>query len=413
MGPPERISRYRWVVINLWMICATAGFTVTATLGILLPSISSELGMSPGQQGLLASADFWGAIGLVVLLSWWTSRYSPKILTAISLLLATFFLFFQGWATAFTILLIGRLGFGLATVAGQPALPLLMQQWFHRREVILVYGVSNVFFGVVVGAGLVITPRLLSNFEDDWRSVLNTFGAVFGALTVLWLLLGKERVTQEYRRQESTREAGLLKAALSYRDLWVAAFGFLGTSLTRAAFLAFLPTLMLDTYQVSLQWSGAVLALIIFVAGFAGLGFSYLLVDSDKRGGVLQALGLVLTGTYVGMALSGSVALLIPLAILNGIAWGFFPILITVPYQLPGIRPREVAVAAAFMTMSFYGGVALGPLVTGFLQEGLGDLRMALLVVSFVGLSLTVSGRLLRFGIGAASEEQGDVTPAG
>ena len=390
------------------------GFTVAATLGILLPSISSELDLSPGQQGMLASADFWGAFGLALPLSWWTSRYSPKLLTAVTLLLGTLLLLFQSWASAFSTLLLGRLGFGITTLAMLPAMPLLMRQWFRQREIILVNGVANIFFGVVVAGGLVLTPRILSGFGDEWRSVLYTFSALFGGLTLLWIVLGRERVTQESRRQETVREVGLVKAALSHRDLWVAGFGFLGTNMCRGAFLSFFPTLMLDTYQVSLQWSGAVLALTIFIGGFAGFGFSYLLANTDKRGGVLQVLGLVMAGTYVGMALAGSVPILIPLAILNGIAWGSFPILITVPYQLPGIRPREVAIAISFVTMTVSGGTALGPLVTGFLQEGLGDLRMALLILGFLGLSLTVSGRLrFGFGIRAGGVWSGTTPPSG
>jgi MFS family permease len=55
-----------------------------------------------------------------------------------------------------------------------------------------------------------------------------------------------------------------------------------------------------------------------------------------------------------------------------------------------------VAVGLAFTTMMTSGGIALGPLITGFLQESLGDLRLALLIVSFSGLSLTAAGVLLR-----------------
>ena len=87
----------------------------------------------------------------------------------------------------------------------------------------------------------------------------------------------------------------------------------------------------------------------------------------------------------------------------NGVAWGFWPILFTIPFHLPGIRPRELAVAVSVTMMLSSAGIALGPLVTGFLQQSLGDLRTALFIVSFGALSLCAVGLLLRFGAGAST----------
>ena len=100
--------------------------------------------------------------------------------------------------------------------------------------------------------------------------------------------------------------------------------------------------------------------------------------------------------SYAGMTLTDSIPVLMALSFANGIAWGFFPILYTVPFLLPGIRPREVAVAVAFTTVMLSAGFLLGPLSTGFLQEATGDLRLALLAVSFTSVSLSVTGVVLR-----------------
>ena len=47
------------------------------------------------------------------------------------------------------------------------------------------------------------------------------------------------------------------------------------------------------------------------------------------------------------------------------------------------------------MTMSAT-GMTLGPLISGFLQDALGDLRLTLIIVSFAPLSVTAAGLLLR-----------------
>ena len=64
----------------------------------------------------------------------------------------------------------------------------------------------------------------------------------------------------------------------------------------------------------------------------------------------------------------------------------------------------------SFTMMMSSGGTALGPLVTGSLQEALGDLRMSLMMVSFAVLSVTTAGTLLRFGINRVEVERSDVT---
>ena len=394
----ERASSYRWVVISTWLLCNVTAFAILTNIGLLLPAIGSDLRLSPGEQGLLGSAAYWGNIVLGIPLAWWTSRYSPKILTTVTLVLGVLLLFAQGLAPVFAVLILGRLGFGITRIAREPARALLMQQWFQPREVVLVNGVMSALFGVAFGVGMLVTPFILAMVGDNWRATFHVFGIVFAGLTVLWMVVGRERVTQEPERREGRREAGVLKGALWHRDLWITGFGFLGANLAWSAFFSFFPTLMLETYDVSLQWTGGILALGVIVGGIAGLGVSYVVMTVDKRRSILLVQGVAMTATFVGMTLTGSVPLLVILSLLNGIALTFWPILQTVPFQLPGIRPQEVAVAMSALMVMMSAGPALGPLAAGYLQELLGDLRLVLLIVSFASLSLCVTSVFLRFG---------------
>ena len=411
--PPP--SSYRWVVMGIWMLSGVSGFMVLATLGILLPAISADLHISPFQQGLLGSSAFWGNIVLAIPMSWWTSRYGPKALTSVTLVLGTAALFLQGWAPAFAVLVAGRLAFGLTVMARQPARVSLTQQWFAPKEIVFVNSVQNLFFGLVVGGGLAASPFILAAFGNDWRANLNVFASLFVIWTILWMILGKERRPPEDSSTQANprgakelhglRETGVVRGALGYRDLWVQGFGFVGATLCWSAFLAFYPTLMLDTYQLSLQWSGAILALGVFVGGAAGLGLGFIVMNKGHGKIILQVLGVLMPVTYLGMILTGSIPILIGLTLLNGVAWGFWPILFTVPFHLPGIRPRQVAVAVAFTMMMSSVGTALGPLAAGLLQQALGDLQETLFILSFTGLALTAAGLLLRTGTHANVEE--------
>ena len=400
MNPPAPLtySNYRWTVMGIWLFSSVSSFMVLNTLGILLPAISADLSLSPSQQGLLGSASHWGNIALAIPLSWATSRLSPKWLTAGALAMATSCLFLQSWAPVFIVLLLGRLLFGISNIAQMPARAILTRQWFPPKEVIILNGVSNVLFGLVVGGGLALAPVILELLDGDWRLTLRIFGLYLAGLTALWIVLGKTRTNEADRDVAVPQGLDVIKGALGYRDLWIGGLGFVGVSMSLSAFLAFFPTLMLEEYDISLRLSGSILALGIVVGGIGGLPVAWAASTSGREGNFLQVLGLLMIGSNLGMVLTGSVPALFALNFLNGVAWAFFPILITVPFHLPRIRPRELAVAFTFTMMMKSVGTSLGPLITGFLQEAFGDLKPALFLISFASVSLVLAGSSLRFG---------------
>ena len=395
--PALSYSRYRWTVMVVWLFSSVSSFMVLNTLGILLPAISADLDLSPSQQGLLGSASHWGNIALAIPLSWATSRLSPKWLTAATLLMATGCLFLQSWAPVFIVLLAGRLLFGISNIAQMPARALLTRQWFPPREVIYLNGLSNVLFGLVVGGGLVLAPVILDLTDGDWRATLRIFGLYLAGITLLWTFVGRERTNVADQDVVAERGLDVLKGALGHRDLWIGGLGFAGATMSFGAFLAFYPTLMLEEFDISLRLSGMILALGVVVGGIGGIGIAWAASTHGREGNYLQVLGILMIGTNLGMVLTGSVPALFVLSFFNGVAWAFFPILVTIPFHLPGIKPRELAVAFAFTMMMTSVGTSLGPLFTGYLQEGLDDLKMALFLISFTSISLILAGSTLRF----------------
>ena len=395
--PALSYSRYRWTVMVVWLFSSVSSFMVLNTLGILLPAISADLDLSPSQQGLLGSASHWGNIALAIPLSWATSRLSPKWLTTATLLMATGCLFLQSWAPLFIVLLAGRLLFGISNIAQMPARALLTRQWFPPREVIYLNGLSNVLFGLVVGGGLVLAPVILDLTDGDWRATLRIFGLYLAGITLLWTFVGRERTNVADQDVVAERGLDVLKGALGHRDLWIGGLGFAGATMSFGAFLAFYPTLMLEEFDISLRVSGVILALGVVVGGIGGIGIAWAASTHGREGNYLQVLGILMIGTNLGMVLTGSLPALFVLSFFNGVAWAFFPILVTVPFHLPGIRPRELAVAFAFTMMMTSVGTSLGPLFTGYLQEGLDDLKMALFLISFTSISLILAGSTLRF----------------
>lgn len=366
-------------------------------VGFLLPSISADLNLSPSQQGLLGSSAFWSGLVLGIPVTWFLTRFRAKLLGVAALGLAGLFLTVQGWSASFGVLLVGRLGFGLAGLFRMPAQSLLINQWFHRREFLLVQGFSNAFWGLLVGGGMLITPYILSGFENKWNDVLYTFAIVFGGLTLVWILLGRDRQPKRPERSSDSRIPEVSLRVLANRDLVLIGLGIFGSILTMSSFFTFLPTLMLNTYGISLKWTGFALGIGTIIGGITGAAVSYVATAIGRRNQMLQVLGLLMAGTFVGLSLSSSELLLMILALVNGVAWGCWPIVSAVPFSLPGLKSREIALAVAITSTMFAIGNVVGPIATGFLQEAT-DLKTALLVMSFAALMLTVAGTFLRVG---------------
>ena len=393
--------RHRWAIMGLWLLSSVAGFMMVISVGLLLPSISADLGLTPTQQGFYGSAAFLGNLFLTLPISWWVSRYRPKILTSVTFTLSSALMFVQSWGPNFAVLMLGRLGYGVSTLAREPARVLLMHRLFTPREFILVSSVYNLLFGLVVGGGLVLTPIILSRVEDSWRSVLFTFAVTLGVLAILWTILGSDGEDGHESEQQETDTGdgrlGIIKRVLGYKELWIAGAGSMGTTMAWSSFVNFYPTLMLDVYDVSLNWTGVLLAIGISLGGPSGVALSRIVpkVSGNRRRNILQVIGVTMATTYLAMTLTDSIPLLILITVVNGVAQGYWPILNSIPFYLPGIRPRESAVALSFMMTLGTFGVATGPALVGALQDRLGDLRLAMILISFTPILLSICSSLV------------------
>ncbi|MBS21661.1 MAG: hypothetical protein CL739_06155 [Chloroflexi bacterium] len=392
----EKTGSYRWVVYGLFVVCNTFGFLVANTIGILLPSITEDLSLSPTQQGMLSSAPYWANVVLMIIIALWVSQFAPKMLALVTVLLGGVLVLMQAWSQSFIAIFIARLLFGVTMIAREPARALLIRQWIPQNQVNHAGGISNLFFGIMVSGGVLMMPVLLNYFGGNWRNVMITFACIFFALAAIWGIFGKENPIAQESSEESTNEIEIFKRVLGFKDVWFAGIGFMGALMSFASFNSFLPTLFVDFYDISLSKSGLIIALYILPGGFSGLAFGLLSKSSRSRSVILMGSGTIISMSFLSMTLVDTYFILIGIAIINGIAWGFFPLLFMVPFHIKNIRPREIAVSSAtVMTMAAVGS-SIGPTLTGLLQESLGSLEISLRFMAFSPLTLFIAGFLLR-----------------
>lgn len=396
----NKIQTQAWIVISLWLIATMFGFIMVFTLGLLLPSIAEELNLSPGMQGVLGSSAFLGQAILAIPMAWWTSRFNPVAVITSTIVLGALLLVLQGWSPSFAILLVGRFAFGIALVTMEPPGAKLIYQWFPMNKILFVNAIQNALFGFLMAIGVLVTPILLDAL-DEWRVLLYLSGAVYGFIAIVWMLLGRQnnQSDKETKAEEAAQDfnpATPLAKVLLHRDLVLTCVGFSSAAVVFSSFNTFFPTLAGDK-GISLAWSGIILAINFITGGILGLIMSRYFGKISYANLVMIFLIVVMVVSYTLITLTDSRALLIVLVVFTGISGAYFPILYTEAFKLKGVTVNRIPVAVAAVMASFGLGLFIGPIITGFLEETLGDLGLAMIISAQFGVLLLPAGFFIRF----------------
>ena len=386
-----KIPRYGWVVLGSFTFNYTLALIPVLTLGLLLPDISDEFSLSPSQQGWLASSVLFANLIFEVPINWLTSRYPVWRVSSVCFVAATLFLALHGWAATFPVLIIARVGLGFWLMSTEAPRTLVILQWMPKRYISTANGVVFSTIEAILGVGWVIIPFILA-WMGSWRDTLYLWAGVCLFANVLWIALGRDRITPEYSERISSQVETPLGSLFKYKEPWILGIGMAGAVAGRSAFGTFWPTFTQDYYDTSLTMAGLIIGVVAFAGSPAMLGASTIPYLVRRSPLVLTVCGVILTGSFIGTLFTDSSPLLFLSGIGVGVGFAFMPVMMTRLYEQPGIRPREVAVGIALIFTMLWGGSAIGPLVVGLIQEATDNLRLALVITSLAPLALSGAG---------------------
>ena len=390
MNEPYKVPRNRWLVIGPLTLVLSATFAVNLILGLLLPDISEDLDLSPSQQGWLGSSALITILVLGVPVSSWCSKYRPWRVISIAGLSVAGFVFLQAQVPNFGALLVGRVGLGFASTVSQASRALLVRQWSSQQQVIGTNGFMAGIADTFLGLALLITPFIMI-WTDGWRDTLYVWAAICLVIALAWIFLGRERVTADYRESLSGQSGTPLNVIFKYRELQVLGLGTAGFITTMSAFSVFWPTLAEEKLGIEKVVIGVAFGMMFFVAAPAEVLVALLPQVARRRFIVLAVCALASSSAHLGLVFTSSIPAVLALFVVIGASISFFPVMTTMVFHLPNIRPREVAVGVSFIYTLASLGSAVGPLLVGFWQEATGDLRQALFVTVFFPLLLFAS----------------------
>lgn len=392
-NPPP--ARRRRLVIGSLTSGHAVGISIIITIGLMLPDMAFDLGLSPFEQGLLGASATLAVLFLNIPTAWIASRFRAWRVTSLGLLLIAGFALLQGWAPGFAFLLLGRVGLAVAYAQTEAATALLVQQWSTRKQVAPTNGMMISGSDILIGVALLMTPYLL-DWLDGWRNAMFMWAGLSFVTAIIWMALGSERETPEYVDRFRSQRGNPLASIVKYKQLWFLGIGMAGGLAMENAFNVFWPTLAQEQMGVDPRIVGLGMGMYMFAAAPAELFVVYLSFLQTRQLAVMAVTGVVTMATHMALLFTDSEALVVLFNVFRGFSICYYPVIVTMAYQLPGIRPREIAVGLAFIYTVMNAGAAIGPLVVGGIVQVTGNMQVALFVTTLFPLTLVVSSLLLR-----------------
>lgn len=390
-----RTSGRGWAVALLSRLQQSSVTVISFSFGIFLPFIRQDLQLSPWEVGLLQGVWWLTSALLALPFSLIFSRFRPVPLVLASLLLGLPFLFIQGLAHTFLVLFLARFFFVLCHVIATPARSLVLQQWIAPGQYAFVQAVGLSLHSILL-ATTIGTSALLITAVGSWRLAYFVQGGLSVLQTLAWIVVARERFAPVKGLQRALQEEQdtPIRALWIYPQGWLIGVTMLALSATWTALVTFLPTLLLEQRGVSLMLSGPLLGFLYYaLIPCSPLG-GWLAMKVPNRKFLLwiPALCNVLFG--VAITLTSTPWLLMVLLTGTGLIWVVSPIVEVLPFEFPGIRPREVAVITSLVRTLMGLGFAVGPLVTGLVAELTNSLQTGLLTLCLLTSVGVISGWL-------------------
>ena len=379
----ERTPPRGWAVILLFRAQQSSVILVSYTFGLFLPFIREDLGITPLQAGLLQGVWWMTAALLSLPFGAWFSRFRPVPLALVSLVLGAPFLFVQALAPGFWVLLLGRFCFILSHTVNTPARALLLRQWCapHQYALVQSFGLSQ--HSVILALAVSLSPWLIEGL-GSWRIAYAVLGGFFAAQILAWLLVAREKHAPPPPTTGDEEEQSPWLALRRFPQGWLIAVVMLFLSSTWTGMVTFLPTLWVEERNVALTLGGPLLGFLYYgliPSGFLG---GWLLTKLRSRKALLVVPALLNAVFGVVITFSEAPPLLMVVITGLGLVWVATPAIQVLPFEFPGVLPREVAVLTGLI-LTFMGvGFAIGPMLVGVVAQLTGSIQTGLIALSLL-----------------------------
>jgi MFS family permease len=338
------------------------------SIGVIAPNLAQELGLSPGEIGLLSSAFFFVFAAVQIPVGVALDRFGPRLCLVVGAAITVVGAVVFAVAASPGILILGRALLGLGTAGSLVASLAVYAHRFPPDRFATLTGLQ-IGFGTV-GALLATAPLAFSSATIGWRGSFLAVGAFTGLIGLLIAVVVKDD-GRARGRHETLRESwsGILSVLRtpSVGRLFVmnlvmySTFGLI-VGLWGGPYLTHI-------YGFSLEARGSFLVIPVLtqIVGSMMWGPMDRLMGSHKRPVLIGAGATAVALGYLALVGTLSPVMLVAWFAVFGFVSAFGPVLIAHGKALFSLH--QVGRGLTLLNMGSMGGVFLSQAVSGFVIE--------------------------------------------
>jgi D-galactonate transporter len=309
----------RWTIVLMAFLGTTINYIDRANLGVALPALKKEFGLSPETSGLILGAFFWTYAAFQLPSGWFVDKVGPRIAYTVAVVWWSIFTAATAIARGFTSLFGFRLLLGVGEAPAYPTNAKAVSEWFPKSE--RAFATSIYDSGARAGtvAALPLCTWIIKDY--GWRTSFIVTGIVGVLWSAIWYAI--YRHPSEHPRVSDTERAYILagqaaqpavrgpkvpwRSLFRYRTIWGMMLGFFCLNFVIYFFVTWFPTYLRDGRgftAVKTGLYGMIPGLFAMVAGYTGGKTSDFLV---RRGFSLTKARKI--PIVLGMAIASSIGL--------------------------------------------------------------------------------------------------------
>ena len=393
--PPLNRIHYGWIIVlsGILTIVAVLGFG-RFSLGMLLPSMGSDLKLSYSLMGFIGTGNFIGYLIAVFVSSKLVKRFGYRLIIGSGTFLVGGSMILVGSANDFWLVLIAFFFTGIGSGLSYVPVMVLVSHWFGSS----LRGLASGLMVSGMGLGIMITGLLIPAVNNwtangqGWRTNWMIMGVLVLTISIICSLLIRNRpedmgleVLEKTKKKGEQKPSSLLskqptisaKRILLHLGSIYFFFGF-----TYVIYVTFVITTLINDYN----FTEAVAGQFWFWFGLLGIFSGPLFGSLSDRVGRARTLALV-------YSLQGVSHLLLALNPLPGSVYISIALFALCVWSVPSIvaaavgdylGPLQAASGFATATLFFGIGQITGPSIAGILAEKSGSFSQAYLLASLL-----------------------------
>lgn len=292
-----KIGHYRWLICALIFFATTINYVDRAVLGVLAPTLRTEIGWTDQEYGYI-SAAFTLAYAIGFLFAGWFidkvgTRYGYAIyLTIWSLAAAAHALVRTTFGFG-----VARFALGIGESGNFPAAIKTVAEWFPKKERALATGIFNAGSNVGAIVAPLVVPWIALNW--GWQEAFIFTGLAGLIWIAFWIpvyhrpaehpKLSKEELAYiESDPPDPPAKISWFKL-LTFKQTWAFSIGKFLTDAIWWFYLFWFPLFMNDRFGVDLKTIGIPMIIVYVLADFGSVGGGWLSSALMKRNWTVNA----------------------------------------------------------------------------------------------------------------------------